>query len=120
MILTLFIVIARIITSIFWVQTKQLSLIDYLILWFINSIVIVSVRTILSLNMGWIEYSEEYALSLTYLLRRSFIDPMLLLIVVNVLADQSKSKMWKIIIFSVDDHVRVRNGKGRDCKIYSF
>lgn len=98
MILTVFIVIAWIITSIFWVQTKRLSLIDYLILWFINSIVIVSVRTLLSLNMGWVELSEGYAMSLTYLLRRSFIDPMFLLIAVNVLADETKRKMWKVII----------------------
>lgn len=95
MLLTTFLTIAWLVSFIFWVIPKRLSFLDHLILWFSCSFVMVSLRTVVSLNLGWVEISEDKEIFLTYIIRRSFIDPMLLLILANIIV-QSKKAIWKI------------------------
>lgn len=92
MTLTIFVSLAWLISTIFWSMSKRLTFLEHLILWFSCSFVIVSVRTIFILNLGWMEASEDKELFLTYLIRRSFIDPMLLLILSNLTFKAKKAK----------------------------
>lgn len=96
MILTMFITFAWLISMYFLIQSKQLSLVDYFILWFANSVAIVSITTIISLNLGWLHFSEDKELFLTHLVKRSFIDPMLLLISANLVIKASK-KYYRLL-----------------------
>lgn len=86
MILTSFIFLAWGISFWYLMLPRTLSFIDILIFWFVNSIVMVCTLTILMLNLGWITYSEKTEMFLTFLLTRSFIDPMLLLIYASIVS----------------------------------
>jgi hypothetical protein len=94
MILATFFIIAWMISACYWMLPKHFSFIDVLILWFLNSIAIVSLHTILSLNWYWISISENIELFLSFLLIRSIIDPMLLLIFENIFYHTLKA-VWK-------------------------
>jgi hypothetical protein len=96
MILTTYVSIGWLIAGLFWWMPKRLTFLEHLILWFSCSFVIVSLRTIFTLNLGWIEVEESKQLFLTYLFRRSFIDPMLLLILANLIL-RAKGVMWKLL-----------------------
>lgn len=96
MILNVFISIAMLLTGLFWAMNKKLSFLDNMILWCTNSFIIVSVRTIFSLNFEWIIFSHKPELFITHLLRRSYIDPILLLIYANLISFPQKSivRFW--------------------------
>lgn len=98
MILTLYLIIAWGITLSFLLIPKKLTFIDCLILWFVNSMVIVCSMTILTLNFEWLHYSLDKQLALTFLLSRSFIHPMLLLIYA-MLVSQVRSVYGKMVAF---------------------
>lgn len=94
MTLATFIVLAWMISACFWMLPKHFSFADHMILWFANSMVIISFHTILTMGLGRISNSEDNALFVAFLLERSFIEPMLLLIFENIAADVRKA-VWK-------------------------
>jgi hypothetical protein len=95
MILCAFIVVAWITGSWLWIIPKSVSNIDHILIWFVISICIININTLLSLNLKWIQITMEPDKYIAYLIDRSLITPLLLLIFVNILYT-AKNLLYKI------------------------
>lgn len=99
MVPALFALIGWITISVFFIIPKSLNKYENTIIFFILTIIVINIYTILTINMHFIEHSLKSEMFFSLLIHRNIILPLGLIIYVNLFLYENK--VYKKIIYSV-------------------
>ncbi|WP_456275281.1 hypothetical protein [Bacillus sp. AK128] len=100
MALTIFIILTWLVIMTFIILPKSFSFTENSFLFLLMSIIVKNTFTIVGLNLEWIKGSEKPELFLSYLLYRTIIYPLLLVIMINIFFHTRKYSLRLIIVLS--------------------